>query len=58
MAIYSFFGFGIAFIAPMLFGAILDHSGGTDSIKAWTLAFGMLGLGCLVWSITNTRSEE
>ncbi|MDR2508040.1 MAG: MFS transporter [Candidatus Accumulibacter sp.] len=58
MAIYSFFGFGIAFIAPMLFGAILDHSGGMDSMKAWTLAFGMLGFGCLVWSITNVRSEE
>jgi MFS family permease len=58
MAIYSFLGFGIGFVAPLLFGATLDHSGGSDRVGAWTLAFGVLGLCCLAWGIINVRSEK
>jgi MFS family permease len=58
MAIYSFLGFGIGFIAPLVFGATLDHSGGSERAFAWTLAFGLLGVFCLVWGVLNMRSEK
>ncbi|MDR1276714.1 MAG: MFS transporter [Candidatus Accumulibacter sp.] len=58
MAIYSFLGFGIGFIAPLVFGATLDYSGGSDRALSWTLAFGILGLCCLVWGVVNLRSED
>lgn len=49
MALYSLAGFGAGFVAPVVFGAVLDASGGTQSPLAWTLAMGVLGLGCLFW---------
>lgn len=49
MALYSLAGFGAGFVAPVLFGAVLDASGGNQSPAAWTLAMGVLGLGCLLW---------
>jgi MFS family permease len=58
MAIYSFLGFGIGFIAPLLFGATLDYSGGSDRAGAWTLAFGLLGVCCLIWGLVNLRAEK
>jgi MFS family permease len=39
MAVYSFFGFGGAFIGPITFGALLDAGGGESSHGAWLLAF-------------------
>jgi MFS family permease len=48
MAIYSFAGFGAGFIAPLAFGAVLDACGGKAAPLAWGLAFGGLGLGCLL----------
>jgi MFS family permease len=50
MAVYSFAGFGSGFLAPLVFGAVLDVTGGKADPKAWGLAFGCLGLGCLVVS--------
>jgi MFS family permease len=50
MAVYSFAGFGAGFIAPLVFGAVLDFTGGKADPTAWGLAFGCLGLGCLVVS--------
>jgi MFS family permease len=51
MAVYSFGGFGAGFLAPLVFGAVLDVSGGKTDPAAWGLAFGSLGIGCLSASI-------
>jgi len=50
MAVYSFAGFGSGFVAPLVFGAVLDVAGGKADSLAWGLAFGSLGVGCLVVS--------
>lgn len=52
-AVYSLLGFGAGFVAPMVFGAMLDVAGGSSSGFAWTLAFGSLGVGGLAWVITG-----
>lgn len=45
LAVYTFTGFGIAFLAPLAFGAILDIVG--NGITAWGLAFAAMGVGCM-----------
>ncbi len=45
LAVYTFTGFGIASMAPFVFGVILDIAG--RGIVAWGLAFAALGLGCM-----------
>lgn len=50
MAAYSFMGFGAGFIAPLVFGAVLDAAGGKADVTAWWFAFGSLGAGCLIAS--------
>ncbi|MBU2498346.1 MAG: MFS transporter [Proteobacteria bacterium] len=42
MAFYTFVGFGMAFLAPLAFGAVLDVAG--SSIIGWGLAFATLSL--------------
>jgi MFS family permease len=44
MAVYSFFGFGAAFLAPLAFGVVLDLAGGNESRPAWALAFASIGI--------------
>lgn len=44
MAVYSFVGFSAAFIAPLMFGVVLDVSGGNQSTLAWGLAFMSIGI--------------
>lgn len=51
MAVYSFAGFGAGFVAPLVFGAVLDLTGGKADTFAWGLAFGSLGIGCLTASV-------
>jgi hypothetical protein len=51
MAVYSFGGFGAGFLAPLVFGLVLDITGGKSNPLAWGVAFGSLGIGCLVASI-------
>ncbi len=51
MAFYSFAGFGAGFLAPVAFGLVLDLAGGQASARAWGLAFGSLGAGCLLAAI-------
>jgi len=46
MAVHSFLGFSAGFIAPVVFGTVLDFAGGNRSVFAWGLAFASLGLGC------------
>lgn len=47
LAVYSLTGFGAGFIAPLVFGLVLDATGGATSRAAWMIAFGSLGAGCL-----------
>lgn len=54
MALYSFLGFGAGFISPLVFGAALDLGNGAP--MGWAVAFGSLGLGCLLWSLRAVRS--
>ena len=44
MAVYSFSGFSAAFLAPLVFGAVLDLAGGNRSLLAWGLAFASIGI--------------
>ncbi|MGE5525663.1 MAG: MFS transporter [Rhodospirillaceae bacterium] len=44
MAIYSFVGFTAAFLAPLVFGVVLDLGGGNRNTAAWGLAFGSIGI--------------
>ena len=55
MALYSMAGFGAGFISPVVFGAVLDLSGGQQQPMSWALAMGSLGLGCLAWGIRLVR---
>lgn len=47
MGVHSTFGFGAGFIAPMVFGLVLDAAGGNQSGGAWGAAF--LTLAVLGW---------
>lgn len=44
MAAHSFIGFGGGFLAPILFGVVLDIAGGTSSIFAWGMSFATISL--------------
>jgi len=44
MAAYSFTGFSAAFVAPLVFGAVLDLAGGNQSTRAWGMAFASIGI--------------
>lgn len=44
MAVYSFIGFSSAFLAPLVFGVVLDLGGGNHSTVAWGLAFMSVGI--------------
>ena len=51
MAVHSFLGFGAAFAAPVVFGAVLDFTGGNNSVFAWGVAFASLTVGCALASL-------
>ena len=51
MAVHSFLGFGAAFIAPVIFGSLLDLAGGNRSVVAWGIAFISLGAGSAFGSL-------
>jgi len=42
MAVYSFIGFVMAFLGPLIFGVVLDLAGGGE--RGWVWAFAVLGL--------------
>lgn len=44
MAVYSFIGFSAAFLAPFVFGVVLDTAGGNQNLVAWGLAFASIGI--------------
>jgi MFS family permease len=47
MAVHSMLGFGAGFVAPLVFGAVLDLAGGRPSPVAWGFAFASLGVGAI-----------
>jgi len=50
MAVHSMLGFGAGFVAPLVFGVVLDLAGGRASSLAWGLAFSTLGAGAVLMS--------
>ena len=48
MAVHSMLGFGAGFVAPLVFGVVLDLAGGRARPLAWGLAFTTLGAGAIV----------
>jgi MFS family permease len=44
MAVYSSIGFAGSFLGPLVFGVLLDKSGGGDTVGSWGLAFTVMGL--------------
>ncbi len=59
MAAHSFLGFGAAFVAPVIFGAVLDFAGGNRSVFAWGVAFtslvGGYALGLMILLVYRRR---
>jgi MFS family permease len=48
MAVHSMLGFGAGFVAPLVFGVVLDFAGGKTSGAAWGFAFSTLGAGAIL----------
>jgi hypothetical protein len=48
MAVHSMLGFGAGFVAPLVFGVVLDLAGGKSSPLAWGLSFVSLGAGAIL----------
>jgi MFS family permease len=53
MAVYSLLGFGAGFLAPMLFGATLDATGGGRF--GWAGAFVTLSAGGVIWAFVSRQ---
>jgi len=48
MAVHSMLGFGAGFVAPLVFGMVLDLAGGRSAPLAWGFAFSSLGFGAIL----------
>ena len=55
MAVHSMLGFGAGFLAPLVFGVVLDLAGGNSSSFAWGLAFISLGAGAIAMACAIRR---
>ena len=55
MALHSFGGFAAGFLAPLVFGVMLDAGGGAQSAVAWRLAFGGVALVGVTGALTVRR---
>jgi hypothetical protein len=51
MAVHSFLGFGAGFVAPIVFGLVLDGTGGGQTARGWLFACASLGLVSAVGSL-------
>ena len=51
MALHSMLGFGCGFVSPLVFGAVLDLSGGNANPVAWRWAFLSLGILCVIYAL-------
>jgi MFS family permease len=56
MAVHSFLGFGAGFVAPIVFGAVLDRAGGGEAPQGWAFASASLGLVSAVGGFTLPRA--
>jgi MFS family permease len=56
LAVYSLMGFGSGFIAPMVFGWVLDLN--QSSPMGWALAFISLSVGGVIWSLSIGREAK
>jgi MFS family permease len=56
MAVHSMLGFGAGFVAPLVFGAVLDVAGGNARPAAWGYAFASLGVAGAIMSWFIRRS--
>jgi len=45
LAVYTFIGFTMAFLAPLCFGVTLDMAG--HGVKGWGFAFSLMGIVCI-----------
>ncbi|HEV8254471.1 MAG TPA: MFS transporter [Vicinamibacteria bacterium] len=52
MAVHSFLGFGAGFVAPIVFGVVLDATGGGHAARGWLFACASLGLVSAVGGLT------
>jgi MFS family permease len=52
MAMHSFMGFAGGFIGPLLFGIMLDNTGGAGDPTAWGLAFLTIGIAAALGPLT------
>jgi MFS family permease len=52
MAVHSFLGFGAGFVAPIVFGLVLDGTGGGQTARGWLFACGSLSLVSAVGGLT------
>jgi hypothetical protein len=60
MAVHSMLGFGAGFVAPLVFGAVLDLAGERQAgTMAWGLAFVSLGSGAMgmAWLIRRRAAR-
>jgi len=55
IAMHSFIGFGGGFVAPLLFGAVLQAAGGRLEASAWGYAFAAIGLSTLLGPLVLAR---
>ena len=53
MAVHSLLGFGAGFVAPVVFGVVLDLFGGAANTLAWGFAFASLASGYLLALLTR-----
>ena len=56
LALYSMLGFAAGFVAPFMFGLVLDFAGGHMQAQAWGWAYFTLGVVVLLAS-TLLRSR-
>jgi MFS family permease len=58
LAVYALSGFLGGMVGPVVFGIVLDFSGGRDSGTAWSWAFGSLVIGTLVVVLPLTQRRR
>ena len=58
MAVYSLSGFGAGFLAPVIFGVVIDAAGGASRGLAWGLAFASLAAPTLLVLPALTRPAQ
>lgn len=58
MGLYSLVGFAGGMLGPIVFGVALDAGGGAHAARAWPIAYGAIGAGCIVASLVAWRASR